>query len=126
MTTDSLTLALPADWLGHLEKRLMAQLTAAAEEWSECATELTHWEDEHLLENPSEELLQRHRATTERLLRFGQQLSLAIGSPDFPDKKLVEMVSATRQMLHNKLTMWHGKMTIERRNEILQAVFHES
>ena len=119
-------LPLPADSLGHLEKRLISGLSSAAEEWSEWATALTHWEDEHLLENPPEELLQRHRATTERLLRFGQQLSLAIGSPDFPDKKLVEMVTATRQMLQNKLTMWQGKMTSERRDEILRAVFHES
>jgi hypothetical protein len=126
MRADILTLPLPTDSLGRLEKRLMADLALAAEEWSDCATALTKWEDEHLLDNPPENLLQRHKATAERLLRFGEQLSSAMGHPNFTDNKLKEMVAATNQLLQNKLTMWHGKMSNERRKEILQAVFNES
>ena len=126
MTAESLTLPLASDFVGHMEKRLMNELAAAAGEWSECATALTRWEDEHLLDNPSADLLQRHKATTERLLRFGKTLSLAAADPDFPDKKLAAMVSATERMLQDKLVMWHGKMKNERREKILQAAFHES
>lgn len=126
MTADSLTLPLAPDFVGHMEKRLMNEFAAAAEDWSECATALTRWEDEHLLENPGTELLQRHKATTERLLRFGKTLSLVVAQPDFPDQELAEMISATERMLQDKHTMWHGTMKPQRRLEILQAAFHES
>ncbi|MBI3851204.1 MAG: hypothetical protein HY298_13160 [Verrucomicrobia bacterium] len=126
MTAESLTLPLASDVVGHMEKRLMNELGAAADEWSECATALTRWEDEQLLDNPGADLLQRHKATTERLLRVGKTLSLAVAHPDFPDKKLAAMVSATERMLQDKLTMWHGKMNSKRREEILQTAFHES
>lgn len=126
MTTESLTLPLASDFVGHMEKRLMNELATAGEEWSECATALTRWEDEHLLDKPGDDLLRRHRTTTERLLRFGKTLSLAVAHPDFPDKKLAAMVAATERMLQDKLTMWHGKMNSKRREEILQSAFHES
>lgn len=126
MTAESLILPLASDFVGHVEKRLLNELAAAAEEWSECATALTRWEDEHLLENPGADLLRRHKATLERLLRFGKTLSLVVAQPDFPDQRLAAMVAATDRMLQDKLAMWHGKMGSERRSEILQAAFHES
>jgi hypothetical protein len=126
VTADFLTVALATDFVGHLEKRFLKEIALAAEEWSECATALTLWEDEHLLENPSEELLQRHKTTTERLLGFGKLLSSVVTQLDLPDKNLAGMVSATQQMLQDKLTMWHGKMSQQRRKEILRTAFHES
>jgi hypothetical protein len=123
MATETLTLPLATDFVGHLERRLVNELSAEATEWSECATALTRWEDENLLEAPTAESLQRHKATVERLLRLGRLISLAVRHPDFPDRSIAEMVAATEQMLKDKFTMWHGQMGSERKEEILQAVF---
>jgi hypothetical protein len=119
MTADTLTVPLATDCVGHLEKRLTRELGAAAEEWSECASALTLWEDEHLLDSPAEDLLARHQATVERLLQFGKLLSSVVESPDFPDKQLAAMVSATQQMLQDKLVMWHGTISQQRRKATL-------
>jgi hypothetical protein len=70
-------------------------------------------------------LLPRHKATVERLLQFGKLLSSVVDQPDFPDKGLAAMVSATQQMLQDKLVMWHGAMSHEQRENIFAAVFHE-
>ena len=117
MTADTLTVPLATDCVGHLEKRLARELASEAEEWSECASALTLWEDENLLDRPAGDLLARHQATVERLLQFGRLLSSVVAQPDFPDKQLAAMVSATQQMLQDKLVMWHGKMSRERREE---------
>ncbi|HXR08245.1 MAG TPA: hypothetical protein VN765_12995 [Candidatus Acidoferrum sp.] len=126
MTAETLTVPLATDCVGHLEKRLAKELATEAEEWSECASALTRWEDQHLLDNSEEDLLPRHKATVERLLQFGKLLSSVVDQPDFPDKELAAMVSATRQMLQDKLVMWHGTMSHAQRENILAAVFHES
>jgi hypothetical protein len=126
MTADNLTLPLATDCVGNLEKRLARELATEAEEWSECASVLTLWEDQHLLDSPAENMLRRHQATVERLLQFGKRLSSFVEHPDFPDKNLAAMVSATQQMLRDKLVMWHGTMSPERREEIVAAAFHES
>ena len=115
MTADHLTVPLATVCVGHLEKRLARELGAEAEEWSECASALTLWEDEHLLHSPAQDLLGRHQATVERLLQFGKLLSSIVERPDFQDKKLAAMVAATQQMLQDKLVMWHGAMSGERR-----------
>jgi hypothetical protein len=119
------TVPLATDCVGHLERRLARELAAEAEEWSECASALTLWEDEHLLDNPAEDLLARHQATVERLLQFGKLLSSVVEQPDFPNDKLTALVSATQRMLQDKLAMWHGAMSLERREKIFAAVFHE-
>jgi hypothetical protein len=126
MTAATPTVPLATDCVGHLEKRLARELVAEAEEWSECASALTLWEDQCLLDTPSEELLARHKATVERLLQFGKLLLSVVEHSEFPDKKLGAMVSATQQCLQDKLAMWHGDMTAERRDKILADVFNES
>ena len=125
MTAVIPTVPLATDCVGHLEKRFARELAAQAEEWSECASALTRWEDEHLLDNPAEDLLMSHHATVERMLQFGKLLLSAVENPDFPEKNLTEMVSATQRMLQDKLVMWHGAMSAERREKILAAAFHE-
>ena len=127
MIVDALNVPLVPDFIGHLERRLRRDLGAAVEDWSHCVTTLTHWEDDHLLDNPAPELLARHRQTVERLLRFGQFLALATEQPEFPDKQLAEVVAATQRCLRDKLDLWHGpKMSEEKRGGILKACFNES
>lgn len=119
---DALYVPLVPDFINHLELRLQRDLTAAVEDWSSCVTVLTHWEDEHLIENPTPQLRARHKQTTERLLRFGQFLALATEQPEFSHQQLAEIVAATLRCLRDKLSLWHGPvMSEERRAEILKA-----
>ena len=126
MTADALPLPLVPDFVGHLEGRLLRELAAAVEDWSQCATALTLWEDEHLLDHPTPELLARHKATIDRLLGFGTLLSSPMHLPGFPDKSLAAMVEATQNLLRDKLSLWHGNMSPAESEAILHAVFHES
>lgn len=114
------------DFIGHVETRLRRELAAAVEDWSYCVTALTHWEDEHLLENPAPELLTRHKHTLEQLLRFGQVLGRATDEPELPNQQLADIVAATRRCLQDKLSLWHGpELSEERRAEILKACLNE-
>jgi hypothetical protein len=118
-------IALPtADLIGRLQKRLLANFADIVVEWSGFVTDLTRWEDDHLLDNPSPELLADHKATLERFLAFGRFLSLGTEEPDFPDRELAEIVSSTLVVLQDKLRMWHGpRMSQAESDRILQACF---
>jgi len=118
------TLPLVPDYVGHLEERLVREFALSVEDWSRCVAQLSRWEDEHLLENPTPELLARHKATLERLIGFGEFLSLSTAHPDFPDKPLAELVAATLTCFQDKLLMWHGpRMSREESDKILAACF---
>ena len=126
MISDVPAVPVVPDFIGRLEARLRRELTAAAEDWSMCVTALTHWEDEHLLDDPGAETLARHKQTAERLLRFGEYLGRGMNQPEFPDASLAEMVAATQRCLRDKLAMWHGPgLAAGRRAEILKACFNE-
>ncbi|MBI4657604.1 MAG: hypothetical protein HY735_01935 [Verrucomicrobia bacterium] len=118
-------IAIPAPTLvGNLEKRLLTEVALAAEEWSRCIPALTKWEDDHLLDNPTPDLLEAHKTTIERLMAFGRFISLIASQPIFPDRLTSEMVAATQVILKDKLQMWHGpRMSREEANRILSACF---
>jgi hypothetical protein len=118
-------IALPAaDVFSALEKRLFAEFSLAAEEWSRWVTALSRWEDDELLDQPSPEALDLHRKTIERLLALGRFMSRATEQPDFPDRSTAQMVAATLTMLEDSLRMWHGpRMSKEESDRILAACF---
>ena len=126
MTADVLTMPMVPDFLGHLESHFHRELAAVIHDWSRCVNLLAQWEDEHLLDAPTPESLARHKQTIERLLRFGRFLALATEQSDFPDKPLAEIVAATQSCLRDKLPLWHGTMSEDRRAEILKTCFNES
>lgn len=120
MSVETLSVPVVPDFLGHVQSRLLREFAAAANDWSECVAALTHWEDEHLLDNPTPELLGQHKATLQKLIRFGELLSRSTEQPDFTDKELAEMVAATQRDYRDKLAMWHGKkMSKEEADKIL-------
>ena len=117
-------LALPMpDTIGRLEKRLTAEIADEAEQWSWHLNALARWEQENLLENPSPALLAEHKATVERLLRFGRFLSLATEHPDFPDQSVAMMVRATQRALQDHLEMRHGPGMARQESERILATF---
>jgi hypothetical protein len=125
MSAEVLSFPLP-DYLGHVQDRLFREFAAAAHDWSECVATLTQWEDDHLLDNPTPELLERHKVMLQDLIRFGELLSLSVEQPDFPDKELAEMVAATQSCYRDKLAMWHGpKFNQEKAEAIIAACFPE-
>ena len=112
------------DLVGHLEKRLLAEIALASEQWSGCVSALTQWEDDHLLGNPTPDLLDAHKATLQRLLAFGRFISLSTEQPDFPDRPTAEMVAAAQVVLKDKLQMWHRpRMSQEEADRIVSACF---
>lgn len=126
MTADVISLPLVPDFIARLEARLLRDFAEAANEWSQCVLPLTRWEDDHLLDAPTSELLDCHRKTLERLLRFGEFLATTSGQAGFPDQQTAAIVTATLQTLRDKLALWHRHTAPERVTEILQAVFNES
>lgn len=123
MAANALTLPLATDIVGRLEKRLLSSLESFVEEWSESAAALTRWEDEHLLERPSGDLMLRHKTTVGQLIRLGKLLSALTADPAFPNDQQHSVVVATLQMLEDKLAMWHGKMSESERQKIMAACF---
>lgn len=123
MAADSLTVPLATNVVGHLEKRLVSSLETLVEEWSESASALSFWEDEHLLEAPGADLLARHKTTIEHLIRIGKLLSIVAIEPDFPNRGLHQVIASTLRMLQDKLRMWHGGLSHEQREKIVNACF---
>lgn len=125
MTADTLSVPLP-DYFGRIEAHFLREFSAVVDDWSRCVNVLTAWEDEHLLDGPTPEKLSAHKQTIERLLRFGRFITLATQQPEFPDRKVGDIVAATQSCLKDKLAIWHGlKHSEQRREEILKACFHE-
>jgi hypothetical protein len=115
-------IALPvADLISRLQNQLLAEAREVVEQWSVFVTALARWEEEHLLDNPSPELLADHTATVERCLAFGHLFSCGM---DFPDRQLAEMVLATQSALQDSLRMWHSpRMSKAESDRILTVCF---
>ncbi len=115
--------AVMPDYFEKLELRLSKELAQGVAAWGESVTALALWEHEHLLDSPRAEDLAAHRHAVERLIRFGQFISLTTEHPDFPDAKLRQNVAATLQTLRDKIPLWHGTMPKEKADAILRAAF---
>src|SRR5207248_3822339 len=96
-----------------LEKRILHELWDSVLVWSESVRALAHWEDEHLLDNPSAEMLEEHRHIVERQIELGKVISLATEDPDFPDKEARAQVAATMSILQDKMPLWHSPMSAQ-------------
>ena len=122
-------LAIPAgllpDYFEKLEARILQEFSEGVAAWGQSVTALSRWEDEHLLDNQSADVLELHRRTVERLIHFGGFLALTTEHPDFPDTALKENVAATLQTLRDKIPLWHSTMPKEEAEAILKAAFPE-
>src|SRR5881296_1832054 len=114
------------DFIETLEKRILCELWDSVIVWSESVRALAQWEDEHLLDHPSADMLEKHRQIVERQLALGKFISLATEHPDFPDQEVREQVAATMSTLHDKIPLWHSTMKAEEADRILAEVFPES
>ena len=82
------------------------------------------WEDDHLLDHPTPQLLADHLQTVHRLIDFGRSLALATEDPDFTDRRTTESVAATQLVLEDKLRIWHApRMDRAESDRILAKVF---
>jgi len=112
------------DFVGMLETRIVRELAGLADEWGHCVSALTPWEDDHLLDNPTADLLASHKTTIENLLRLGRFINRSTDQPDYPDRKTSEIVSAALELLADKLRMWHApRMSKEESDRIITQCF---
>ena len=110
--------------LQEIEQYFVSTLAGTIIKWSRATSALHRWENEHLLEDPKAEDVAWHKATVERLMRFGVFLSMATEQPDFPDPIIRGEVAATLSCLRRKLEIWHGpRMSLEEADRILAEVF---
>ena len=124
MNAEAASLPWAPDYLARLQERFFREFALGVQEWSRCVERVTRWEDEHLLDNPSPELLARHKTILNRLIGFGKLISLTTEHPEFPDRETAELVKATQRCFQNKLAMWHGpKLSPEESERILAACF---
>jgi len=124
MKAEADSLPLVPDYIGHLQERLLREFAHGVEDWSRCVDQVTRWEDEHLLDNPTPELLAQHKTALKRLIGFGKFISLSTEHPEFPDRETAELVRATQHCFQDKLAMWHGpQLSAEESERILAACF---
>jgi hypothetical protein len=107
--------------------RAARHLKAQVEDWYDECRYLVTWEDENVLDNPTQERLAEHSRLLDELERVGRWLGSATQSTDFPDQPTAELVTLTLRDLADARAMWHGKKLDEKqRKEILKTCFNES
>jgi hypothetical protein len=115
-----------ADLATGVARRTQRLLKAQVEDWYDVCRYLADWEDRFLVDQVTPERLAQHALILDELERVGNWLSLATGSPDFPDTATSKLVVLTLQDLKDTRSLWHGKTSREQRREIMRAVFNES
>ncbi len=95
--------------LGRLQNRLLSTSREIAEDLAGILPQLTAWEDSHLLDNPTPERLREHKEILDQCLVLGWMLERAAEQPDFPDRRLAEMIKGAVEILRDKKAMWHGQ-----------------
>ena len=125
MSADAFPLPLISDFPGYLMERLTGSIVETANAWAGCYQRITEWESEHLLdEPPTPAVLETHKTTVHRMILLGGILSWATRDPNFPDRKVAEIVEATQACLLDKMALWHGNtMTKEESDRLLADVF---
>ena len=113
------------DYFEKLEMRMLQEFAEGVTAWGQSVTALSRWEDEHLLDSPSPDVVAAHRRVVERLRHFGRFLALTTEHPAFPDTHLKENVAATLQTLEDKIPLWHGTMLKQEADALLRTVFPE-
>ncbi len=108
-----------------LTRRLSRYFRAQVEDWYDVCRQLSDWEDECLVDEPSPDRLAEHSRLLEELEQAGRWLALATQTQGFADQSTAELVSLTLQDLKDRRALWHGKMSPEKRAEILTTIFHE-
>jgi len=98
----------------------------AAEEWSRSIERLNRFEDEFLLvDNPPLEKVVQHKKAVEHVMLVGQLFTLVSQHPEFDDSETAGMISATHDVLRDKLRMFHNPnpMRKEVAEQLLKEVF---
>jgi hypothetical protein len=116
----------PVDMASGLAARILRQFKVQVEDWYDVCRQLTNWEAEHLLDNPTVERRAEHARLLDELERVGQWLLLLTQGDGFPDKATAELVAMTLQDLRDRRALWHGNMPPEQASQIVSEVFGES
>jgi hypothetical protein len=102
------------------------EFAKAAEEWSRSIERLNRFEDEFLLvDNPPLEKVVQHKKAVEHVMLVGQLFTFVSQHPEFDDSETSGMISATHDILRDKLRMFHNPnpMRKEVAEQLLKEVF---
>lgn len=113
------------DLASGVSKRVLRLIKAEVEDWYDVCRHLADWEDRYLVEGEHPDRLAEHSRLLDELETVGRWLSQTTGSPGFPEQATADLVAMALRDLSDARALWHGKMTKERRQEILRAVFNE-
>jgi hypothetical protein len=109
-----------------LVARLTRSLKTQVQDWYGVCRQLTAWEERHLVEQPTPERLADHARLLDELEEVGRWLGPATQSAAFPDRTTANLVAMVVQDLKDRRALWHGPLSAEQREVVLQDVFHES
>lgn len=112
--------------LSGIRKRSLRHFNLQVEDWCDSCRQLSDWEDRNLIDQPTPAALHEHKQLLDELDQVGRWLSRIAQEPDFPDSNLASVISFTVQDLRDRRSLWHGPLSQDERDEILQAIFLES
>jgi len=96
------------------------------ERWCTACQEFLNWEREHILKRtPSDEESRQHKTTLKWLLRLTRLMGAAVSDPDFPDRKMVQMIEMTVWKLDDSWKMIYEPMPDADAEKLLAEVFPE-
>ena len=108
---------------GDFDKRMVRNFYSAVADWEDVCSALGAWEAEHLTKDSRKEAQARHKRWLHQLLSWGRVVQRAAQEPEFPDHSLAAKVNARIRHLEDKLALWHGEMTQDEEEHILNAAF---
>lgn len=103
---------------------VLTKFAETARTWSQEVTELSRWQDDHLLDAPGEDALARNRAAIQHLLWLGGLLGRVVEDENFEDDPTRRMVAATMNTLRDMERLWASPlMSAAEADAVLARVF---
>jgi hypothetical protein len=103
---------------------VLTKFAETARAWSQEVTDLCCWQDDHLLDAPNADALERNRTAIRHLLRLGSLLGRVVEDGNFEDAPTRDMVAATMNTLRDMDRLWASSpMPAAEADAVLARVF---
>ena len=109
--------------IGNFEARMLRNFRAALEDWDEVCSALGRWEAEYLTEGDSGISMEVHHKWLGELLAWGELVLQTTQHTRFPQPALAARVTQRMVHLRDKLALWHGEMSPQEEDRIVQSAF---
>jgi hypothetical protein len=103
---------------------VLTKFAETARAWSQEVTDLSRWQDNHLLDAPTADALERNRTAIRHLLWLGSLLGRVVEDEHFEDAPTRHMVAATMNTLRDMDRLWASPpMPAAEADAVLARVF---